>query len=222
MTVLLGGIIGLVLGNRIPERIRQMFFHGIGLFTILLGISMALQTANPLILVLAMVTGGLLGEWLWLEEGMDRFVNRIKTRVGGGAVHFSEGLVTAFLLFCMGSMTLLGAIEEGLGGRPDLLITKSIMDGLSAIALTAALGIGVIFSIIPLLLYQGGLTLLARMMEPMLTETIIMEITACGGLILIGLGLQILEIKRFRIVNFLPALVLAVILSVIFQKIGLF
>lgn len=129
---------------------------------------------------------------------------------------FAEGLVTAFLLFCMGSMTVLGAIEEGLGGRPNLLVAKSVLDGFASLALASSLGIGVLFSVIPLFLYQGGLTLLAGSLHAVMSTTIVNEVSAAGGLILIGLGITILEIKQFKVLNMLPALVFAGVLAAVF------
>ena len=131
---------------------------------------------------------------------------------------FAEGLVTAFLLFCMGSMTVLGAIEEGLGGKPNLLAAKSVLDGFASLALAASLGIGVLFSVIPLLVYQGGLTLLAGSLRAVMSEAVVNEISAAGGLILIGLGITILEIKQLKVLNMLPALVFAGVLSAVFVR----
>ena len=131
-----------------------------------------------------------------------------KLKVKGG--QFSEGMVTAFLMFCMGSMTILGAIEEGLGNEPKLLLIKSLMDGFSSIALVAALGVGVIFSVIPLLLYQGGLTLLAAWVGESLSELMIDELTATGGILLIGLGISILGIKKIQVLDLIPALLFIV------------
>jgi len=131
---------------------------------------------------------------------------------------FAEGLVTAFLLFCMGSMTVLGAIEEGLGGKPNLLAAKSVLDGFASLALAASLGIGVLFSVIPLLIYQGGLTLLAGSLHAVMSEVVVNEVSAAGGLILIGLGITILEIKQLKVLNMLPALVFAGVLAAVFLK----
>lgn len=131
---------------------------------------------------------------------------------------FAEGMVAAFLLFCMGSMTVLGAIEEGLGKAPNLLLAKSVLDGFASIALAAAFGIGVAFSVIPLLVYQGGLTLLAGAAEKVLSEAIVTEVSAVGGLLLIGLGISLLEIKRVKVLNMLPALVFAALLAWAFLK----
>jgi uncharacterized membrane protein YqgA involved in biofilm formation len=131
---------------------------------------------------------------------------------------FAEGLVTAFLLFCMGSMTVLGAIEEGLGGRPNLLVAKSVLDGFASLALAASLGVGVLFSVIPLLIYQGGLTLLAGSLHAVMSDVVVNEVSAAGGLILIGLGITILEIKRLKVLNMLPALVFAGVLAAVFLR----
>jgi uncharacterized membrane protein YqgA involved in biofilm formation len=126
--------------------------------------------------------------------------------------------VTAFLLFCMGSMTVLGAIEEGLGGRPNLLAAKSVLDGFASLALAASLGVGVLFSVFPLFIYQGGLTLLAGSLHAVMSDAVVNEVSAAGGLILIGLGITILEIKRLKVLNMLPALVFAGVLAAVFLK----
>ena len=204
--VLLGGGVGLLFRSRLPERITQTFFQAIGLFTLFLGFSMSLKTSNPLLLVFSLILGALVGTLLRLQERMENAGNYIqgKLKVKGG--QFSEGMVTAFLMFCMGSMTILGAIEEGLGNEPKLLLIKSLMDGFSSIALVAALGVGVIFSVIPLLLYQGGLTLLAAWVGESLSELMIDELTATGGILLIGLGISILGIKKIQVLDLIPAL----------------
>lgn len=218
ITVLLGGSLGLLFGQRLPERFRSIVFQAIGLFTLFLGVSMALQIPDPLVLVLSLVIGGLLGEWMKLEQGSVRWSEKLKVLLKSKHQNFSEGMLTAFLLFCMGSMTILGALEEGLGGKPELLITKSIMDGFSAIILAAGLGFGVLFSVIPLLIYQGGLTLLASHIEGWMQEGMIATLTATGGVILIGLGINILEIKKIRVLNLIPALLIGIILSWLFTK----
>jgi hypothetical protein len=141
-----------------------------------------------------------------MENGGNQIQKKLKLKGG----QFSEGMVTAFLMFCMGSMTILGAIEEGLGSEPKLLLIKSLMDGFSSIALAAALGVGVIFSIVPLLLYQGGLTILASWLGESLSEVMVDELTATGGILLIGLGITILGIKKIEVLNLIPALLFIV------------
>jgi uncharacterized membrane protein YqgA involved in biofilm formation len=177
---------------------------------------MAAKTNHYLIMIFSIVIGSIIGQLLSIDSALDRFSNYLKQKVRSDNDKFTDGLITAFLLFCMGSMTILGAFEEGLGGRPNLLLSKSILDGFSSVVLSAGLGIGVIFSVIPLLIYQGGLTLFAGWLGEFFNEIVINEMSAVGGLILIGLGINILEIKKIKVVNMLPGLVVAVILSYIF------
>jgi uncharacterized membrane protein YqgA involved in biofilm formation len=164
----------------------------------------------------SIVVGGLIGTAMKIEDWINRFSYFIKTKVKSDNSKFSEGLVSAFLLYCMGSMTILGAFEEGLGNPPNLLLAKSLMDGISSIALTAGLGIGVMFSAIPLLLYQGGLTLFANILHNHMSEVMINELSAVGGLMLIGMGLNILEITKNKVINMIPALVVVVVLVYFF------
>ena len=214
--ILVGGSLGLLLHARLPDRFSKIVFQALGLFTIFLGVSMAFKTNEFLILIFSLLIGSIIGEALKLEEGLDRLSDYLKKRLSIKGGRFTEGLVTAFLLYCVGSMTILGAIEEGLGDEPNLLLVKSLMDGFSSIALAAAMGVGVIFSIIPLLLYQGGLTLAAAWAGDYFSEPVINELTAVGGVILLGLGLKILEIKNIKVVNMLPSLVIVVILALFF------
>lgn len=214
--VILGSVTGMLIHARLPENISKRVFQGIGLFTLFLGIHMASRTDDFLIMIFSIVLGAIAGEMIDLDKWINRFGEWLKRKLKSGNDNFSEGLVTAFLLYCMGSMTILGAFEEGLGGEPNLLLAKSVLDGFSSIALTASLGIGVIFSVIPLLIYQGGLTLFAASLQDILTDPIINELTAVGGLLLIGLGINILEIKKLKILNMLPSLVIVVILAYFF------
>lgn len=215
-TVVGGSAIGLLIHSKLPQKITTITFQGIGLFTLFIGFFMAMKTKEPLIMILSIVPGGILGEWLDLARYLERFSEWLKGRVKSHNARFTEGLMTAFLLFCMGSMTILGAIEEGLGNKPNLLIAKSVLDGFSSIALSTTFGIGVLFSAIPLLLYQGALTLGASALHNVLSDPIVNEVSAVGGLILIGLGLSILEIKAMKILNMLPALLIAAILAYVF------
>ncbi len=208
-TVVGGALIGVLIHSRMPERITRTTFQGIGLFTLYIGFTMAAKTGNVLIMVFSIVLGAIFGELLNLEARMEKVSEWGKRKVGSKNDKFTEGFVTAFMLFCMGSMTILGSIEEGLGGEPTLLLAKSFLDGFGAVALASSLGIGVLFSAVPLLIYQGGLTLLAGLVQGWLTEPIINEVSAVGGLMLIGLGITILEIKKMKILNLLPALIFA-------------
>lgn len=216
-TVIVGSSLGLLLRTRLPEKISAIVFQAIGLFTVYLGITMAFKTHHLLIVIFSLVLGAITGELIQIEAGLEKWGLRLKKYFGANQEKFAEGLVTAFLLFCMGSMTILGAFEEGLGGKPNLLIAKAWLDGFSSLALAAALGSGVLVAVVPLVIYQGFLTLLARLLGSVLSLTVIDEMTAVGGILLIGLGINILEIKSIRVLNMLPALVYALILALIIK-----
>lgn len=216
VAVIVGSIIGLIIHRNLPKRYVQLVFQIMGLFTLVLGFKMALEGKQLLIMIFSLILGGLLGEVLKIDEWINSLGDRVKKLTKSKNDTFTEGLVTAFLLFCVGSMTILGAIQEGMGGKPDLLLIKSLMDGISAIALTVAFGIGVLFSAIPLLLFQGGLTLLASLAGEFINPLIITEVTATGGVILIGLGINLLEIKKIKVVNLLPAMLIVPLLMEIF------
>lgn len=211
-----GGVIGLLLKKRMPERITTIYFQAIGLFTLAIGASMAVEMQHILIVVSSLAIGSLLGEWIDIEQGAERLSSRIKHRFRIGSEKFSEGLVTAFLLFCVGSLTILGTIQEGTGGSPDLLYTKSLMDFFSAILLASAFGVGVTLSAVPLFLFQASLTLLAGYAGSFFTEDIILGLTSVGGILLIGLGINILGIQKIRVMNMLPSLVVVALLLWLF------
>jgi Uncharacterized membrane protein, possible Na+ channel or pump len=214
--VILGGTLGTIFKKNMPERIKTIYFQAIGLFMLAFGISMVAKMQDILIVVSSLAIGALLGEWMNIERGVEKMSDWLKRKLKVGDERFSEGLTTSFLLFCVGSMTIVGAIEEATLGKPDLLYTKSLVDGFSAILLASAFGIGVIMSAIPLFIFQGGITLFALWASSFFSDDIIAGLTSVGGVLLIGLAINILEIKKLRIMNMLPALVIVVILLWIF------
>jgi len=214
--VIAGGIVGMLLNKSLHDRYKTIYFQAVGLFTLAIGISMVYNMQHILIVVGSLAVGSLLGEWMNLEKGVERVSQHMKTKFRVGNDRFSEGLITAVLLYCIGSMTILGAIQEGTGGSSDLLLTKSLMDGFSSILLASAFGVGVIASAVPLLIFQGGLTLLAMYASSFFSPQIIQGLTSVGGILLIGLGINILEIKKLRIMNMLPALLVVVLLLYLF------
>lgn len=211
--IIAGSLLGIIFHSRLNKNIVNTIFAAIGLFTLFIGFDLATKTDNYLIMIFSLIIGGAIGEWIDIEKRVDRMAERLKKYSKSDQSKFNQGLITAFLLYCMGSVTILGAIEEGLGGKPNLLIMKSVMDGVSSIALASAMGIGVIFSVIPLLIYQGGLTLLTVFLGDYFSEVIINELTAIGGIMLIGLGITILGIKKIKILNLIPALIIVVLLT---------
>ncbi|WP_430816444.1 DUF554 domain-containing protein [Carboxylicivirga sp. RSCT41] len=212
ITVALGSAIGMVVGNRIPDKITKGVFQALGLFTLVLGVSMAIKGQMLLAIVFSLIIGTILGEWMSIESAVDGLSDKIKNRLKLENSKFSEGLLTAFLLYCIGSMTILGAIDEGMGKGSEILMTKAIMDGFSSIALASVFGLGVGMSVIPLFIFQGGITLLAYMLGDFIAPEVITELTAVGGILLVGLGINILEIKKIRIMNMLPSLIVIIIM----------
>ena len=215
--VVLGSLVGLAFHSRLPQRYIGITFHGLGLLTLFLGVFMAQKTQNFLILAFSIVIGSLAGEFLDLDRQMNRLAEWTKAKIRSKNEKFTEGFMASSLLFCVGSMAILGALEEGMGGFPRLYITKSLMDGMASVALAASLGIGVLFSAIPVLLYQGGMTLLAGTVQTVMTQPVIDEVSAAGGLLLIGIALSVLEIKTLKVINMLPALLAAGILAYFFS-----
>lgn len=214
--VIVGGAVGMLFNKSMPERFKTIYFQAVGLFTIAMGIGMVYNMQNILIVVSSVAVGALLGEWMNIERAVDRLSEYLRKKLRIGNEKFSEGLVTSFLLFCIGAMTIVGAIDEGTGRSSEVLFTKSLMDGFSALLLASAFGLGVIFSAVPLLIFQGGITLLAMSASHFFTSEIIAGLTSTGGILLIGLGINILEIKKLRIMNMLPALLVVIVLLSIF------
>lgn len=215
--VVAGSLLGIVFRKALPERIVKTIIQTMGLFTIFLGVKMALGTEQVLLVIFSLVAGAVLGEWADLEALLEGASHKLRKWSGASSSsQFNEGFITAFLLFCMGSMTILGAIEEGLGGHPDLLLTKSVMDGFSSIALASALGVGVMFSAAPLFVYQVALTLFAFWLQGQISPGLVTEISAVGGILLIGLGISIAGIKKIKVLNMIPALVIIVVLYYFF------
>jgi len=205
-TVAAGSLIGLIFKKALPQKYQTIYFQAIGLFTLLLGCKMSLNMTLPLLTALSLVLGGITGEAVNLEARVEQFGSWLKTKTGSQNDKFTTGLTTAFLRFCLGAMTITGAIEEGFGRTSDLLLTKSILDFFSSIMLASALGAGVLFSALPLLLFQGGITLLVSLLGRGIPPEIISELTVVSGIILIGLGINLLEIKKLKVINLLPAL----------------
>ena len=214
-TVLIGGSIGLLFGARIPERFKSTVIAGLGLFTAAMGLQMFLKTTNPLIVLGALLIGALLGEWGRIEDGLHNLGAILERRFArddsaDGSARFIRGFLTASLLFCVGPMTILGSIQDGLTGDYNLLAVKSVLDGFAALAFASTLGMGVLFSIIVILVFQGGISLLAFQLSAIVTDPMLAEMTATGGVILFALALSsLLEIKKIRVGNFLPALFVA-------------
>ncbi len=217
LTVILGSTVGMLVRQRLPERIRGIIFQAVGLATIILAVQMALQVEGDfLILIFSLIFGGILGELSRLDARMDAFGDALKARINIKNERFTEGLVTAFLIFCVGSMTFVGALNEGLTGDRTLILSKAILDGFTSMVLASVYGVGVLFSALPLFLVQASLTLVAARFQMLFPDILIRQLTAVGGALILGIGLNLLEIKKIKTVNLLPALLVVIVLTVIF------
>ena len=231
IAILVGAALGTVLGGRLPERVRHTIMAGMGLFVLAIGLQMFLKTANSLVVLASLVVGTLLGEWWQIEEGI-RWLGRVLERrimpqngtVEEHQVHqerFVRGFFTASLLFCVGPIAILGSIQDGLSGNYQLLAVKSVLDGFASVAFASSLGIGVLFSALPILVYQGGISLAATQIQPFITKPMMTEMTAAGGILLMAIGISsLLEIKPIRTGNMLPALLIAPLLVAVLTALG--
>ncbi|MBP3835846.1 MAG: DUF554 domain-containing protein [Pyramidobacter sp.] len=218
LAIIVCGFIGYTLRKRVREDVMELPKQCLGLFSAIIGIGMALKTQNMLVVVFSLCAGSIIGGLLDIDGRVERMVEHLQARHSGLCSNFTQGLMSAMLIFCIGSMAVLGAFEEGLGGYPTLLLTKSMMDGLISVALAATFGVGVMFSSIPVFLYQGSLTLAARFVQPYMTEAATIEMTATGGVMLFGVGLSILGLVKMKLMNALPGLVIAVVLVRLFVE----
>jgi uncharacterized membrane protein YqgA involved in biofilm formation len=214
LTVLLGGIIGSLAGDRLPQRIHEALFGVLGLFTVLIGLLSAITTKNPLILLGSLLLGTIIGEIINIESGLERAGDWLQKRLAHSGSTLSEAFVSASLVFCVGPLSILGSLDNGLSGDTTKLVIKATLDGFAALAFGATLGWGVLLAIITVLLYQGGLSLGAHAIAPLLMSNAdaITELTATGGLILVAVGLKLLKIRDLRVANYLPSLVFAPLL----------
>ena len=226
-TVLIGGTLGCLLGAKLPERVRQTVVVGLGLFTLAYGVSMFIKTQNAIVVVLSLLIGILLGEWWNIDKGLNNLgtwleVKVLKSNDETSQKRFVRGFLMASLLFCVGPMAILGSVQDGLTGDYQLLVVKSILDGFAALAFAASMGVGVLFSAIVVLIYQGGITLLAVQAQSFFTTAMITEMSAAGGVILLAISISgLLELRPIRTANFLPALVLAPLFVALMAWLGI-
>ena len=210
--IVLGCAVGLLLKRGIPERVTDAVMKGIGLCVIYIGMSGALKGEKTIAMIIAMASGGAIGTALDLNGGMERLGKLLeekftKSGSGGG---ISVGFVTASLIYCVGAMSVVGSLQSGLTGSHDMLFTKSLLDGISAIVLTASLGIGVGLSAVSVFVYQGVITLLAGLLAPVLTDAVVAEMTCVGSMLIFALGLNMIGVTKIKVMDFVPAIFLVI------------
>jgi len=214
-TIILGGLIGLLLGGRVSDRIKNTIISGLGIFTLLYAISLFLKTNNSLIVLGSILIGVLIGEWLHIQEGVEKLGVWLEARFSKSSesserIKFIHGFLTTTLIFCIGPMAIMGALEDGISGNIQTLVIKSVLDGFAAMAFASTLGVGVLFSSVMVLIYQGVISLLANQIQGVMTEAMILELTATGGVILAAIAISnLLELRKIRTANFIPALFIA-------------
>ncbi len=221
-TVLLGGLLGTFLGDRLTVRLRENVISGVGLFTLAMGVKFAIDTASLLYLLGAIVIGGIIGSLAGIEQRLNDLGAAIQSRLAapGGTSTIAEGFVTASIVFCVGPLTFLGAISNGLTGDASLLAIKSVLDGFTAIAFAATLGWGVLLSLVVILIYQGGLAAGASLFAGLLTDAQLREMSAVGGLLIVGVGLKLLKVRDVQVADYLPAIVVAPLLVAAATAVG--
>lgn len=220
--ILLGSLLGLLLGKGLPERLSKAVMTGLGLCVVYVGMSGVFEGKNTLVAILSMVFGALIGEGMDLDKQINRFGAWIEKKLNsrGGNTPVAEGFVTACLLFCVGAMAIVGALNSGLTGDHTMLYTKACLDTVSAVVFASTLGIGVALSAAVILVEQGSIALLAHLIAPFLGETVVAEMTCVGSLLIIALGLNMLGITKIKVMNYVPAVLLPILLCPVYQAVA--
>lgn len=222
ITVVIGGTLGTFLGSRLPNKMRETVMNGLGLMTLVIGAQMAMSSHNVLIVIGSILLGGIIGEWIGIQAFLDAIGKRLEDRFarGGETGKFTRGFVTASLIFCIGPMTILGSIQDGLVGDYNLLAIKSMLDGFASLAFSSTLGIGVAFAALTVFIAQGSVSIAAMLLGSALGSVTrdtpwVVEMTATGGVLVMGIGLVLLELKQVRVGNLLPAIFIAPLIVVV-------
>ncbi len=204
--IIAGSLAGVALSGGIPKKYTDTIMEGIGLAVILIGLKGALKSDDLLLVIFSLVIGSIIGEFLKIEDRLERMGRWLETRFSKAGDGIAKGFVTASLIYCVGSMAIVGSLESGLTGNHQTLFAKSVLDGVSAVVFASTFGIGVLFSAVPVLLYQGSITLTASLIKPLLTPVVVTQMSAVGGLLIVGIGLNLLEIRKIKVGNMLPAI----------------
>ena len=214
--VVVGSGVGLTAGSRLPAGIKLILMQALGLAVIAIGLRMAFEAQHQLLAIACLLAGGITGELLRIERRLEGLAEALQQRLRADSSRFVEGFVTATLLYLTGAMTIVGSIRDGTVGDPSVLLLKSLLDGVASIALASSLGIGVLFSALPVLVVQGGITLLAGQLAFLSQPAVLDAVNAAGGLLILGIGVNLLEIGRIRVGNLLPALLYAIVGALLF------
>lgn len=218
VAIIAGAGLGMVFKRGIPLKYQETIIQCLGISVGLIGVQMALKTQNILMVIISLVLGALVGEMMNLDALLNKLGDWLTRHLGGQFGNVGEGFVTASLIYCIGAMAIVGSIQDGLSGNADTLYAKAMLDGIFSVVLASTLGIGVMLSSVPVFLYQGSITLLAGFLSAILSDSVINEVTAVGGVLIIGIGINTMEIKKIRLANLLPAIPAAAVLAVLWPK----
>ncbi len=213
IAIIVGTLLGLIFKKGIPDRAKETIFHAIGLVVILIGLKMAFQAKNELVLIISLIVGGVIGESIGIDSHLNRLGEKLYQLAGSKESTFIEGFVTASLIYSIGAMATLGPLESGLTGNHQILYVKSTLDGVTSVLLGSTFGIGVAFAALPVLAYQGTVTLFAGVLEGILTSEVVTYLSATGGLLIAAIGINILFKKEIKVANLLPAIVVSVLVT---------
>lgn len=216
--IIVGALVGIFLRKGISERFKLTIMQGIGLVVCLIGVNMAIKTSNEIVVILSMVVGGIIGEALNIEGFLGKVGQRLNSLVKADEGDFIKAFVSSSLVYCVGAMAIMGSLQSGLTGEHSILFAKSTLDGITAIIFSSSLGIGVLFSALPVLIYQGLLTLLAEGLQGVLTDAVVREMTATGGLLIVAIGVNMLGFNKFKVANLLPAIFVAIIFTILWVR----
>lgn len=216
LAIVVGGAVGLIFKNIIPEKITEALLKAISLAVIAIGIKLSLAGENLTLLIISIIIGTIIGEYINIEVRLDKAGAYIENKMKNKANNVALGFVTSSLLCCVGSLSVIGSIQSGLTGNNEILFSKALIDLIASVSLAVSMGVGVIFSSISVFIYQGTITMLAGLVQPLLSDVVIREMTAIGGVIIMGIGLNFLEIKRIKVGNMLPAIFLPILYYMFF------
>ena len=211
IAIIIGALLGIIIKKGIKEKYKSTIMDGIGLSIMIIGIMGGIKTDNIVLIIASIVVGSIIGEIIDIDYKLEKLGHNMERKFGKGDSNFSKGFVTASLVYCIGAMAIVGALESGLTGNHETLFAKSILDGITAILFASTFGIGVAFSAIPVFIYQGIITLLANSAKDLLTVNVINEMSAVGGILILAIGINLLGIKKIKVANMLPSIIIPLI-----------
>jgi len=221
LAIIAGSMVGLLFKNGIPDRYNQTVMQAVGLAVLLVGLKTAIVSDDLLVIIISLALGALVGEGVGIEDRLERLGKFLETTFSKGSGGFAQGFVTASLIYCVGSMAIVGSLESGLSGNHATLFAKSCLDGIVSIILSSSLGLGVMFSAVPVLLYQGAITLMASVLKPLLVPAVIAQMSGVGGLLILGIGMNMLREKKIKVGNMLPTIFIPLVWFMIQRLLGI-